>query len=245
MSAQNHRIAAYVDGELSAEEAAELEALFAAEPAAREAARIQQEMMVLLRAACAEPFYAERAPQAAPRRAAVPWRRWPLQAAAAVLLVAAGFAASQYVDARASSAHAQLLDEVADYHRFFSRYPDHLAEVPPARADELAAWMRGVGLDVAVPDLSRLGYAFAGGRLYVVDRRPIAELFYAAPGQVPIGLCVTERGEEGRDIALEAREDLNTASWAAGQHTFVVVGRLGADEARDIARAIAGLPPRA
>ncbi len=53
------RLMAYVDGELDAEEAREVEALIAADPEARRTVAKFREAAALLRAACAEGFYAD------------------------------------------------------------------------------------------------------------------------------------------------------------------------------------------
>jgi anti-sigma factor RsiW len=224
----DHRLIAYVDGQLEPEEMLAVEELLATDAAARQQVRVYRETATLLRAACADAVY-ERPPlqiEWTPRPTARAWH-WSMLRRAAVwlLIVAAGFAAGQVVSMPQTSAHAQLMDEVSDYHRFFAAADRrHLAEIPPERTDEFIAWLNAVGLDARPADLAPLGYAFAGGRMYVVDEQPIGEFFFVRPGEAPVGICITKRNGEGKALQFDERDGMILASWGAGDYTYVVVG---------------------
>jgi anti-sigma factor RsiW len=233
----DHRLIAYVDGQLDPEEMLAVEELLATDAAARQQVRIYRETATLLRAACADALYERPALEIGWKRRA-PVRAWHQgmlrRAAGWLLFVAAGFAAGQVVSMPQSSPHAQLMDEVSDYHRFFAADRQHLAEIPPERTDELVAWLAAVGLDAKPADLAPLGYAFAGGRMYVVDEQPIAEFFFTRPDHAPVGICVTKRKGEGEAVQFDRRDGLTLASWSAGDYTYVVVGTNGPPEAQKI-----------
>jgi anti-sigma factor RsiW len=235
---QEERLLAYVDGQLEPDEIAAVEQLLAADPAARQQVRVFRETASLLRAACADPFYASPPVMTAwaPQRPKPAWHEGLMRRAAAILLlVAAGFGSGQLINLNQSTAYAALMGEVSDYHRFFAADQRHMAEVPPERGGELVAWLHQVGLEAEPFDLGELGYAFAGGRVYVTDDKPIAEFFYTRPGQAPIGICVT-KGGEGRDIRFDQRDGTMLATWGAGGQTFVVVGAPDQAETRRLAQ---------
>jgi anti-sigma factor RsiW len=238
----DYRLIAYVDGQLDPEETLAVEELLQTDAAARQQVRIYRETATLLRAACGEAVY-ERPPLRIEWRRPSATRAWHhgmlRRAAAWLLFVAAGFAAGQVVNMLPSSAHAQLMDEVSDYHRFFAADRRHLAEMPPERSDEFVAWLKTVGLDAKPADLAPLGYAFAGGRMYVVDERPIAEFFFTRPNGAPIGVCVTKRNSEGEAVQFDRRDGLTLASWGAGDYAYIVVGDTGRPEAQQIVDRVA------
>jgi anti-sigma factor RsiW len=164
--------------------------------------------------------------------------RW---SAACVLATGLAFFAGTYVNLGQRSAHAELMDEVTDYHRFFANDKAHFAELPPAQREELTAWMKQVGLNVPIPDLSATGHAYAGGRMYVSDDKPIVELFYAREGEPLVGLCITKRNGESEAVQVEEHDGLHLASWGEGDYTFIVVGAMDPGETRAISRWVAAL----
>jgi anti-sigma factor RsiW len=230
---------AYVDGELDPEQAREIERLIESDPRAQEKVRTYRETAALLRAACAEPFYRDVPPRLKEAlrkpRSPVPGRAI-MAIAASLLLAMVGFAVGYGVGSAPPSQYDALVDDISEYHGVFARDASHLVEVPASHMGEMQDWFRQeIGRTLSVPDLSKSGFEFAGGRLYVVRGRPVAQLLYTKPGTLPIGICVTALAETPERLRLTHRGDLNLASWREGAYTYVVVGDLPDREMRDLA----------
>lgn len=227
---------AYVDGELDPADVQELEQRLARDPAMRVRMQEYRDGAALLRAACAEHFYADgMAHSPPPRRAApIPARairmaRRPFIRAAAACLVAGvfGFGGGAYWAGKSATARDVLLSEVAEYHDVYARETKHLVELGPDRADELFAWLsERVNRPVSAPDLTAAGLQFAGGRMLVVGGKPVAELMYTRANGRPIAFCITEGDGKPTPMRIDERGHMRLASWDDGRHTFVVVGEM-------------------
>jgi anti-sigma factor RsiW len=235
-------LAAYADGELDAERTREVERMIAADPALRRTVEIHRETSALLRAACAEGFYADAAtPALRPPRRGVLGRRalWPI--AASVAAGVFGFGAGAVWRARGGywgGWMTQMMDEMAEYHGVISREQRHLVEVPASDSEHLKAWLGNrIGRKLVIPDLSGAGASFAGGRLLVVDARPVAELIYTRAEGLPIALCVlrTDPAATHAELRIDRRGALGLAAWSDASHAFVVVGEMDAGALRDLA----------
>jgi anti-sigma factor RsiW len=232
---------AYTDGELPPEEVAKVEALIAADPALSAIVEQHRRTTALLRAACADVFYA-----ADPAKPPAPRRQWPLRtytgwAIAATVAGVLGFGGGAVWSGGGESARDHLLAEVAEYHAVFSREDAHLVEIPASRAAELTAWLGSrIGRPLTAPDLSGQGLTFAGGRMLVVDGKPVAELMYTRANGRPIALCIAEADKTITDgmapTQIARKGDLHLASWQSGSHTFIVVGETDATTIGAIAR---------
>ncbi len=233
---------AYADGELLPDQAAHVEAMIAAQPALRQIVNEHRETTALLRQACSEQFYAQGGltflrPRPAPRRRT--FAGWAVAATVAGIL---GFGAGHlWPFGNEASARDRLVSEIAEYHDVFSRETAHLVEIPASRADELKDWLsERIGRNIGIADLTGMGLHFAGGRMLVVDGRPVAELMYTRDGGRPIALCITEAQRpipsDSGTVRIDRKGDLSLASWYQGQHAFVVVGNADETLLRDIAR---------
>ena len=233
------QLVAYVDGELDPIEAAAVERLIAQDPALRATVETFRETSAALRAACAENFYADGlAHLLLPRRPPMRDGRRRLGWAAAACLLAGvfGFGGGTYWASPSGSAHEALLSEIAEYHEVFSRETGHLVEIDAEHADDLYAWL-GARLNrrVSAPDLSAAGLRFAGGRMLVIDGKPVADFLYTRADGRPVALCIAHADGKPIGMRIDARGDLRLASWDAGKHRFVVVGELDPTGARRIA----------
>jgi len=232
-------LSAYADGELDERRMAEVEAMIAADPAYARIVEDHRQVTSLLRAACAESVYDRpMAPMmfTRPRRFAV--KRSLGWAAAAAVLLLIGFGTGTRWDSWTANAHDHLLDEVAEYHEIFQKETTHLVEIPASRVEELTAWLgERVGRDIVVPDLTEAGLTFAGGRMLVIDGRPVGELMFTRPNRPPIALCISESDRHGpmTPPRIEERNDLTLVSWRHGGHDFVLVGEMAKAVARDLA----------
>ena len=232
------RLMAYVDGELEPEAAREVEALIATDPEARRLVEQFRETATLLRAACADGFYADPMMRLPVRRRPVveAWRRYGNLAAVAVVALIMGFGGGMLIASWPISDREQLVNEVADYHSVLSKETKHLVEVPASQADDLKVWLgRRLERHLEVPDLSASGLQFAGGRMLVIDSKPVAEFMYTRTDGPPVALCIARLGGDATNVRIDRRGDLNLASWQDGKYTYVIAGILNPADAKAIA----------
>ncbi len=246
MANPDGQLAAYVDGELDAAEARDIERQLAADPAARDTVRVFRQTDALLREAFGPSFDAAAGPLPAALRPVFAVRRdRPLirriAALAAVLLFGViTFAAGYRIAGRAGEAPEELIDDVTGYHAVYARETDHLVEIPASRKAELAAWLGArLGRELVVPDLSALGFTFAGGRMLVSDNKPVAQLLYTRPGGMPLGVCVTRAEKPPAGLVVDHRNGVDVAWWRQHDYAYVVVGSAPKDDLRKVADAVA------
>jgi anti-sigma factor RsiW len=232
-------LSAYVDGELDAAGAAEVETLLATDAQARRMVEMYRETGALLRAALAEPFFAEGAhelldrPRLGRERAA-----WPVAwaIAACILACVIGFGGGTVWGSWSNAPREALIDELAEYHAVYSRETVHLVEVPATQSEHLRAWLgHRIERRLDIPDLTAAGLHFAGGRLLVVDGRPAANLVYTRDRGAPVSLCVLQNEAPAEDMHIERRGNLRIAIWQDGHYAYFVIGDLDAGMARGIA----------
>jgi anti-sigma factor RsiW len=139
-------------------------------------------------------------------------------------------------DSKARSERDGLLDEIAGYHEVYSHETTHLVEVPSGQAEQLTAWLgERLERDVTVPDLADAGLHFAGGRMLVVNDRPVAELMYTGAEGLPIAICVSHIDGKPWSMEVEQHGALRIASWAKDGYAYLVVGELDNATVRRIA----------
>jgi anti-sigma factor RsiW len=187
------------------------------------------------------------APSAAPRLIRFPRHRTARSrrpygwAIAASLVAAVMFGGGVMWSGKAPSERADLLEEVAGYHEVYSRETTHLVEVPADQADQLTAWL-GERLDreIKIPELADAGLRFAGGRMLVVNDRPVAELMYTRDEGLPIAVCVSRIDGKPWSMDVEQHDALRIASWGKDGYAYLVVGELDDATAKDLAKRVEG-----
>jgi anti-sigma factor RsiW len=238
MNDRNSLLVAYADGELEPEQVENVKRLIAADPEALRMVQMYRETAALLRVACDEEFYAPKVASlaAASRAAARPRLRHALALAASLAIAIVGFGGGAMWAGGAQSAHGELLSEVAEYHEIYSRETRHLVEVPADQAEHLRAWLgQRLARNLDVPDLTAAGLRFAGGRMLVINDRPVAQLMYTRDKGLPIAICLTQLAGNALPISIERQGAMQLASWQDGDYGYVVVGEMDAAAARDIA----------
>jgi anti-sigma factor RsiW len=157
-------------------------------------------------------------------------------AIAASIAAAVMFGGGVMWGGRAPSERAGLLEEAAGYHEVYSRETAHLVEVPADQSEQLTAWLgERVGRDIKVPDLADAGLRFAGGRMLVVNDRPIAELMYTREEGLPIAVCVSRIDGKPWLMGVDQHDGLRIASWAKDGYAYLVVGELDEATVKDLA----------
>lgn len=230
-------LVAYVDGELDAGTARTVTEALIRDPEAQEKVRLLRESASLVRTAFEDPAYEkvpldlvkriEKITAASARRA-----HWRIPAAlaasiAVAILTFAGGYTLRGTQSESTNFANQLMDEVAEYHVVYARQGEHQVELPADRRDELETWLgRVLHRQLTVPDLSAQGLAFRGGRLLVVEGRPVAQLLFLHPGdpERPLALCVAKGRPGDQPIRLERKNGLNFAYWQSKGFVYVLVG---------------------
>jgi anti-sigma factor RsiW len=232
-------LVAYVDGELDAATAREVEQAIESSPAARNTVAKLRASAALVRAAFADAVHEPPPPGlVALLRTAKPQppvRRYALPIAASIALligigigVGIGIAAlgtRPVATAAAEGPMSHLVDEVAEYHRLYSREQRHMVEVSAAETPHLEDWLgRRLKGQLQIPNLTSQGLTFKGGRLLMFDGRPMAELIYAPADGPPIGLCIAFALPGMSGGATEQRGDLTVNHWVDNGYVYSVVG---------------------
>lgn len=161
------------------------------------------------------------------------WYRAGSLAASLLLLIVGG--AIGYISAGSRTAEAPLqvaadrtwLDEIADYHRIYSRQNRHLVEVPASEAAHITTWLRdAVGVNFTLPDLSDEKLTFEGARLLVAAGKPTAQLIYRGEDGDVFAICFlkSDPGATPSGLTDSMRNDIGLVSWQKGDASYVVVG---------------------
>jgi anti-sigma factor RsiW len=163
-------------------------------------------------------------------------RRYATVAAAAAVALILGFGGGMAVSGWPGSERQHLVTEIAEYHSVQSKETRHLVEVPSTDADHLKTWL-GQRLErrLDVPDLSGAGLKFAGGRMLVIDGKPVAEFMYTRTDGPPVALCIARTGAETAGVEVDRRGDLRLASWQGEGYTYVIAGMMSAADAAAVA----------
>lgn len=175
----------------------------------------------------------ERVTPPTPRRMRA--KLWPRALAASVALLIVG-GSTGFIIGKASNDAAPLasaiaartwLDDIADYHRIYSRQDTHLVEVPASEAGTIQTWLaQSVGVGFRLPDLEAQGLTFQGARLLVASGKPVAQLMYKSADGDIVAICFLKSKPGSTDSApVESiRDDLAMISWQKFGASYVVVG---------------------
>lgn len=244
-------LAAYVDGELTPDQLAEVEKALIHDPQARRKVTRMREVKALLRSTCAEENYQDVPDRLL--RSLRPKRQsgtrmpvWVRQAVAAVFLLSAYAGVDHLIHSRwhyhpvsAEDPQNAMLDEIAEYHAIYARETEHLAEVPAERKDHIEEWLGDrLGRKFLVPDLSDFGLVFAGARLLAIARQPVAQLLYTPENGAPIAVCVTFGDDADTPLDISRREGMNLGLWKESGYAYVVVGEITDGKLQQVAGAV-------
>ncbi|OCP17296.1 MULTISPECIES: anti-sigma factor [unclassified Ensifer] len=176
-------------------------------------------------------------------------RIWPRVMAASVALVLVGGAtgfiigtANNVAEPTKLASARTWLDDIADYHRIYSRQKERLVEVPASDAPKIETWLASsVGVPFTIPNLTGKGLNFEGARLLVANSKPVAQLIYRnADGDV-FAICFLKESDSPQSdkFSESIRDDLGMVSWQRGGASFVVVGPSATVGLHDLAEAVA------
>jgi anti-sigma factor RsiW len=233
------QVDAYLDGELAATDAAELEAHLAGCPSC---GRFRDDRIALRKAIAARiprleaPDLLRRRVRAALREASAPRRarrpglwRW-LALAASLAIVAVG---SWRLGTRHTASEI-LADEVLASH-VRSLMPGHLSDVVSTDQHTVKPWFNGK-LDFSPPvhDFSGRGYPLLGGRLDYLNGRPVAALVYGRRQHLINVFLWPAAGPAGGGSPV-VRQGYHLLHWTTPEYAYWVASDLGLPELNDFA----------
>ncbi|EJZ20292.1 anti-sigma factor [Rhizobium sp. Pop5] len=248
-------LTAFIDGELTAEEAARIEALITEDEGvaerleflARANLPFAQAFAPLLSEAPREKL--ERMLAAIPEQksaksASVPpvaTRRRFLGALAASLV--AGIAIDRAVIGIGIGRGFSAKDENSEWRAVVAEYislytPETLTGPVPGReiqAAQLASLDEKLGLSLSPEAVSLPGIDFKRALLLQYDGKPLAQIAYLDPETGPVALCIvmSDAGPNAPD--LENRKGMNVVYWSNATHAFMLIGRIPADRVQELA----------
>ena len=237
---------AYVDGELDADDRAEVEAWLADRPqdAARvEAYRDQKRQLHALYDGVREEDVPARTTALFSRRKtparSISWMR----IAASILLLAlgglAGWGSHGIWQAQQDERFA-FVERALGAHIVYVREARHAVEVGADEEDHLVAWLsKRLGHPLKAPKLGDAGFELVGGRLLADGAAPAAQFMYenAAGQRVTVYL---RTGRDGTHTAFRflARNGVSAFYWADGPFAYALIGRMPRDDLIGLARLI-------
>jgi len=233
---------AYVDGELTPQQQAELEARLAADPQASARTEAYRRQNQLLRAAL-DPMLAEPVP---PRllvlRARSRFPAWLRAGAAAAALLAAaalGWWLRGEAPARIDFA-AALAERAVSAHLVYVPEVLHPVEVEARQEAHLVAWLsKRLGVPVRAPHLQDAGFRLVGGRLLPGDDRPAAQFMYEDPQGRRLTLYVSRNdGSRATAFRYAAADGVSTFYWIEDRLGYALSGELERERLLAVAESV-------
>ena len=240
---------AYVDGLLSDDDRAAVEAWLAERP--EEQARVEEwrKQADILRNAFAS--YAAAHPHDAsmltPQKRDRAWRAKPvlLQTAAALLIFVAGAAAGRLLppsfstpqDVTLASLTTDIPAQAKSAYLIYASEVRHPVEVGAGEQQHLATWLgKRLGYPFTIPDLSKIGYDLVGGRLIPVSGKPGAMLMYQDKAGRRVTVLIGHN-EENRTTSfrMASADGIETFYWIDNELGYAVSAELTRDEVQAIA----------
>jgi len=238
------RLHAYVDGWLSAAEAAAVEESLALDPDAAKRVEVYRRINSALRALHADALEEPVPDRLLAATATVPAYR-PLRIAAAIAFLAVGGLVgwtAKGLWAPASPAFTAVLARDAhSAHLAYVSETRHPVEVPGSDSEHLARWVSArLGQEIPLPALDEFGLTLIGGRIVPAGDRVAALFMYADPGGKRVTLYVRARpGAKGDvDFTWSQAAGVGTWSWAEEHLACALTGALPKDRMLAISRRV-------
>ena len=245
---------AYLDGELTAEDRVDVEALLAMAPAEASLLRDFRELNAAIGERYADRLEAPvsgkmqqalaRIPEQRSPRPARSARRW-LQLAAAVLIAAAAGAGGYWarglmIDARRPE--AAFVTTAIGAHSVFVPEVRHPVELGAAEEAHLVQWLtKRIGANVRAPTLAGLGWKLVGGRLLPDRGMPAAQFMYEDGTGRRLTLYLRkEPGLDNTAFRFAERDGFGAFYWVDRPLAYAIAGRLGREELMSLANAVYG-----
>jgi anti-sigma factor RsiW len=240
---------AYIDGQLTPERAAEVEAWLAERPdKAAEVANWQRQneaLEALFDPVAGETVPSRLDPHLIARSRPVVRTRWPQIAAAALVLLALGgaigWAGRNFIG---PNEREELIALAVSAHALYVKENRHAVEVAAATdLDHMVSWLSNrVERPINPPDLAEDGFTLIGGRLlpgYEDETGPAAQLMYENAARERVTVFITSALPGGqKDREFTTRDNLDAFYWGNDKITCTVVGDLPEDQMKAVARKV-------
>ncbi|MFJ6325809.1 MULTISPECIES: anti-sigma factor [unclassified Rhizobium] len=127
----------------------------------------------------------------------------------------------------AQTAVRNWLDDIAAYHRIYSRQPRHMVEMQASELDEISKWLSStVGVKFNFPDLAADGLVFQGARMFIAGGKPVGQLIYKNLDGDVVAICFTKTDGVANNGNFDEtiKDDVSIVSWYRDGATYAVVG---------------------
>ena len=234
---------AYVDGQLTPERRAVVEAHLADDPGDRERVAAWQAQAATLQA-----LYGHVADERPPARLS-PWRivadrrrrlsRVAMSMAAALALVVFG-AGGGWVGrglVMPAASEMTLVSEAEAAHALYAPEVLHPVEVSGEEGAHLTKWLsKRLDRSLIIPDLTSEGFSLVGGRLLPAAQSAAALLMYENGEGARVTLYVVPQAGGETAMRFTTKGDLTAVSWQAETLGCVLVGKLPRDTLMKLAK---------
>ncbi|MBC8051043.1 MAG: anti-sigma factor [Chitinophagales bacterium] len=221
---------AFIDGRLSLERRADVEAWLAAHPGKAYTFDVDKRIRADLRDAAdtlVEPVPASMRVAELRHSTAVARERLWRSAAAAIMFIMLGGAGGWVLRTALSpsSTVGTMADATAAW-RIFANDPFQPIELNAESKVQLASWIAGhVRRSIDIPDLSKTGLHFLGGRLLSADAGPAGLFLYEDAAKDRFIFYVRETsGERPKNLQILVSQGVETRFWFDGQHGYAIAG---------------------
>lgn len=224
-------LTAYVDGELSVERRALVEAWLLDHPQARKRVeadlavnrRLGEALAPIAQTSLPSRFRVENVERAMRARRLAVFRS---MAAALLLLVAGGASGWFLKDFVAQfNGDSRIVADAMTAHRVYVAEKLHPVEVSADAKDHLGTWLGNrIGRKVAIPDLSHAGLKLVGGRLLPGHDGPSGQIMYESETGERVTLYLEAGSGEERRFAFRKYEDSEALAWRSPELAFVLTG---------------------
>jgi anti-sigma factor RsiW len=248
-------LTAFIDGELTAEEAARIEAIVSEDESvaerleflARANLPFEQAFAPLLSEAPREKLEAMLAAIPAQQNAKSDSASAPAFAARRRFLgaLAASLVAGITIDRAVIGIGRNFVskDENTEWRAVVAEYislytPETLAGPVPTRdvqAAQLARLDEKLALALSPEAVALPGVDFKRAQLLQYDGKPLAQIAYLDPESGPMALCIVMSNAGRKQPDLESRKGMNVVYWSNETHAFMLIGHAAVDRMTAIA----------
>jgi anti-sigma factor RsiW len=149
--------------------------------------------------------------------------RWPLLYAAAVLLVCL-LCVSAWMAASHDKDRELIAQGIADHSR--SLLGDHLLDVTSLDQHSVKHWFTGkLDYSPSVADLAEAGYKLVGGRLDILESRPVAAIVYRHQDHF-INKFVWPAASRTIDFDFQSHQGYSLCGWNRAGLNYLIVSEL-------------------
>lgn len=241
MTISDEKLLAYAEGLLTPVETAEIDALLAEDPEARETLAALRKSDLPYREAAETlievPDLSQLAAhieayQPPPPRPAFLSRYAPLAASIAVFFVV-GLLAGQHVfppSAPKPTQWAVWVDRIASYQALYTRDTLPMGNPPLARkTGQMQRVSTFLEAPITAPDLAKLDADYKYAKIFAIGGQPLAQIAYLPKTGAPFSLCLMKTDKPDHEPKFSTAHGLNVASWRRNGIAYVYVGKTPRD----------------